>query len=68
MTKTDEKKLLKSIFPEKYTDARIRFYKDLMVLTKPTIVAEAKARKIDFKTSSTKGVIIQKILMDEYPY
>ncbi len=68
MTKTEEKKLLKSIFPEKYTDARIRFYKDLMVLTKPTIVAEAKARGLKPKATSTKGVIIQKILMDEYPY
>ncbi|HOQ79059.1 MAG TPA: hypothetical protein PLW94_02405 [Candidatus Absconditabacterales bacterium] len=53
---------------DKYINERIKFYKNLVLLSKSTLITEAKSRSLDVKTTNTKGVIIQKILDDEFPY
>lgn len=53
---------------DKYISDRISFYKNLILLSKTSILNEARARGLDVKSTNTKGLIIQKILDDEYPY
>ena len=49
---------------------RIRYYKTLSALTKPLVVQQAKFRGLKPKSTSTstKGVIIEMILDNDYPY